>query len=655
MLDEPNLETRAAAEASPSVGQERALHHHRLMEEGQRGLPMTNSPKVRMRSLSPLLSTTTDGPNRGVPIPRAPWPRERPLPPPPLPPPARAGKRADGDMYPSQEIDRRGRTLEPPNSIRDQQHYEVPAIESDRRGTPEERREEGGKRVSTSESEEDEEEEANVEQSRKWLKEHEEAWSQEHQQLTEPEEESRRLSLSRPVVNQRDYITPGQTTTTVDGAVSVMAGDGVERRNAAGSDPVAASLQSVNTEAEELKQEIELSMRNDQERVREQMESLRRYRSSMSQKPHLTTLTKKRSGLFKLHQKKPEASLYDASIQASLERLIVYLQVMTVENLANSQSRKVIAMSGGLNLPQAYEFMERHGISSAPVYDEEGRTVGTIDSADLMAYILISERPSLLQEVLGSSYNKDPFNKPVAAMIGASGRNQFTMVRASDSVYSLLQVFSLGRPSACVLDQEDMISWVVSQSPVIAIIEEYLKKYDMALGNVLAVDLEIIVAKIPYVREDARAGEAFVSLCIHQAQAAVVVDSKWHFVAEISPRCFRGIEKFNSADFYLPIDKYMSNVHKVSRKGWDAPVTCRPNITLCELLNLVSAKKAHRVWVVEGRKNKVVGLITLTSIIRSLLGVGCLYDQKPPIQGKLGPTYFDVTLPEHWPHVRNTA
>jgi len=27
-----------------------------------------------------------------------------------------------------------------------------------------------------------------------------------------------------------------------------------------------------------------------------------------------------------------------------------------------------------------------------------------------------------------------------------------------------------------------------------------------------------------------------------------------------------------------------------------------------------------RVWVVEGRKNKVVGLITLTSIIRSLLG-----------------------------------
>jgi hypothetical protein len=35
------------------------------------------------------------------------------------------------------------------------------------------------------------------------------------------------------------------------------------------------------------------------------------------------------------------------------------------------------------------------------------------------------------------------------------------MVRAADTVYSLLQVFSLGRPSACVLDHEDMISWVV--------------------------------------------------------------------------------------------------------------------------------------------------------------------------------------------------
>jgi len=42
-----------------------------------------------------------------------------------------------------------------------------------------------------------------------------------------------------------------------------------------------------------------------------------------------------------------------------------------------------------------------------------------------VAYILISERPSLLQEVLGSSYNKDPFNKPVAAMIGKSCIAQF--------------------------------------------------------------------------------------------------------------------------------------------------------------------------------------------------------------------------------------
>merc|ERR1711974_316759 len=125
-----------------------------------------------------------------------------------------------------------------------------------------------------------------------------------------------------------------------------------------------------------------------------------------------------------------------------VSKLLSFLKHMKVETLANSQSRKVIAMSGGLNIPQAYDFMERHGISSAPVYDEEGRTVGTIDSSDLMAFILISERPSFLQEVLRSNYDKDPFTKPVSAMIGASGRNQFTMVRAADTVYSLLQVFS---------------------------------------------------------------------------------------------------------------------------------------------------------------------------------------------------------------------
>jgi hypothetical protein len=161
-----------------------------------------------------------------------------------------------------------------------------------------------------------------------------------------------------------------------------------------------------------------------------------------------------------------------------------------------------------------------------------------------VAFILISERPSLLQEVLRSNYDKDPFTKPVSAMIGnqsfltafllvaikaadllvgrlvigASGRNQFTMVRAADTVYSLLQVFSLGRPSACVLDHEDMISWVVrsvppctpppprraltfvcvfvdSQSSLVAFVEEYLNSSGVTLGRAMVSDLNVIVSK----------------------------------------------------------------------------------------------------------------------------------------------------------------
>ena len=67
-----------------------------------------------------------------------------------------------------------------------------------------------------------------------------------------------------------------------------------------------------------------------------------------------------------------------------------------------------------------------------------------------------------------------------------------------------------------------------------------------------------------------------------------MIDEKRHFVAEISSRCFRvlspllltsspsisrqlnglhwvtqGLTKFNSAEFYLPIGRYMSEVHKV--------------------------------------------------------------------------------------------
>jgi hypothetical protein len=129
-----------------------------------------------------------------------------------------------------------------------------------------------------------------------------------------------------------------------------------------------------------------------------------------------------------------------------------------------------------------------------------------------------------------------------------------------------------------------------------------------------------------------------------------VIDEKRHFVAEISSRCFRvlhprcsslslslslsrqlsglhwvtqGLTKFNSAEFYLPIGRYMSEVHKVpaadsrgpptaasvteafppllapvwqaSEKGWDEAVTCRATITFRELLDLIGSRKAHRL------------------------------------------------------------
>jgi CBS-domain-containing membrane protein len=518
---------------------------------------------------------------------------------------------------------------------------------------------------------EQEDEEA-LEQRRRWVEEHGKAWSRERyeqrlaekaQRIAHESDEDRKGAVLLEEVRQRlenasmDEIVADEEDEDKE-SESEEESERLTRRgrvmNEAEVDDEDAGTSTDKTEEEELKDEIEQSMKNDKEKIKEQMENLRKYQAASPKKAGSGWgATRRRSLMFSLHGKKAEPTLTDKDVQAELNKLLSYLKNMKVETLANSQSRKVIAMSGGLNVPQAYDFMERHGISSAPVYDEEGRTVGTIDSSDLMAFILISERPSFLQEVLRSTYDKDPFTKPVSAMIGASGRNQFTMVRAVDTVYSLLQVFSLGRPSACVLDHEDMISWVVSQSSLLAYIDEYLNSAGVHLGRAQIVDLNVIVSKIPFVRETVKAGEAFVSLCIHQAQAAAVIDEKRHLIAEISSRCFRGLTKFTSAEFYLPIGTYMSEVHKASPKGWDEAVTCRATITFRELLNLIVTRKAHRVWVVEGRKNRVVGLITLTSIIRSLLGVGCLYDQKPPIQGKLGPAYFDITNPDQWPHLRN--
>jgi hypothetical protein len=165
------------------------------------------------------------------------------------------------------------------------------------------------------------------------------------------------------------------------------------------------------------------------------------------------------------------------------------------------------------------------------------------------------------------------FAKPKRA--GACGRNQFTMIRAADTVFSLMQLFSLGRPSACVLDHEDMISWVVrsvlialysslgvtntehshqrSQSSFIAFLHEYTLRPGVQLGSLLPVEMNMIIStylflnnptlrttenflkysSVPWIKQSTRSGEAFVSLCIHQVSLLVPLD-RFHLLSGVS-------------------------------------------------------------------------------------------------------------------------
>jgi CBS-domain-containing membrane protein len=131
--------------------------------------------------------------------------------------------------------------------------------------------------------------------------------------------------------------------------------------------------------------------------------------------------------------------------------------------------REVVQIDSKANFFICLWQLQKHNISSAPLYDAEKKEyVGTVDLLDMVTFALVTfeDRKMLYERELLHFAANDLVNKPelnAHLISNMSTRNRFVHVRPDDSIAKVIELFTAesGLHRVCVLDEEKKLVGLV--------------------------------------------------------------------------------------------------------------------------------------------------------------------------------------------------
>jgi CBS domain-containing protein len=272
---------------------------------------------------------------------------------------------------------------------------------------------------------------------------------------------------------------------------------------------------------------------------------------------------------------------------------------------------------------EALRLLADRNVLSAPFLSESGEVLGFVDVIGLMALVVVGvatangpadDNDAMPHETLGVLVDR----KWLHVQRGPA-------LRVNDSLYRLMQVMARGVHRIPVMDEsgEAMIG-IATQSDVVSL----LARHPILLGFLASKSIEAVAmitpaASIDSVRGDVTAFQAIAHVARTKHAALAVVDSSNHIVASFSANAVKGLHHGVAATLRATVVEFLQSLLPTS-----APETpplfhsCPPSTTVFELVHAVAEIRAHRIWVTtpgSSGKQKLVGLVSLTDLLRSLV------------------------------------
>jgi len=186
--------------------------------------------------------------------------------------------------------------------------------------------------------------------------------------------------------------------------------------------------------------------------------------------------------------------------------------------------------------------------------------------------------------------------------------NGVWLVREGASLYKPLEWLSKGVRRFLV--ETESTGWrLVTQTDMVKFLWRNFDKFQLG-------DITIEEAKIssrPVIRADTRttAIECFRRMRVHEVNGIAIVDPEGSLVGTISESDLRGLDQNSMERLQFLVLDFL----KLQNLGVVPEViTVRPNMPLRDLMEAISKKKKHRVFILDS-KNQLSGVITLSDII----------------------------------------
>eukprot|EP00898_Chlorokybus_atmophyticus_P001244 jgi/Chlat1/211/Chrsp1S03125 len=303
--------------------------------------------------------------------------------------------------------------------------------------------------------------------------------------------------------------------------------------------------------------------------------------------------------------------------------------------------RPVVTLQPSDSIARALAELAAADILSAPVEDptkpEEVACYGFIDVMDILSYVLeytweahSSQRLAyeeveefeLDSAVLDELGRKCLAETQIRQLIDKSKVNPFLPVSDRGNIYQLVEeVFQKGVHRAPVVSDDGKLVGIVSQSDVIRILSQHMRKIEttatktlgemgLAVGDFASEALQMSV--------DAPAIQGFLLMLKNKASAVAVVTKDGRLLTSISASSLRGITESGLGVLLLPALEFMRRENTLHPARFRSPLTCTPHATtFCNLVLKLALFHGHRAWIVD-EDDRPVGVVLLSDIMRMI-------------------------------------
>lgn len=267
--------------------------------------------------------------------------------------------------------------------------------------------------------------------------------------------------------------------------------------------------------------------------------------------------------------------------------------------------------------------LSTNNLYSLPVIDN-GVPIGLIDLNDL-ATLLCRVTGEVTRENGLAKYNKAQefgttfLNTKASEVINLSGKNPYTPIPYSASLYEAVEKLVSGTQRLPLVDEDNKIVTIVSPSLVIKYLSHFVTKKefqplkrikvaDLAAKFVVSVDTQLpLILSLQQLIESKTA-----SLAITENQHLISTFTLKDLLKAISSRD-------NFVQLFLPIGDYVTEIRRRTPKAIFPAIHCTVDCTMESLLLRMAATGIHRMFVVLPSAPQATGVVSLRDILAVII------------------------------------